>query len=49
MLDFVIVGAAQAGLSMAYHLKKLDKTYLVVDGGNEIGGSWRLQANQICR
>ncbi|WP_395046060.1 flavin-containing monooxygenase [Flavobacterium sp.] len=40
MLDFVIIGAAQAGLSMSYHLQKLDKTYLVVDSGNEIGGSW---------
>ena len=40
MLDFIIIGAAQAGLSMAYELKKLNKTYLVVDGGKEIGGSW---------
>ena len=40
MLDFVIIGAAQAGLSIAYHLNKMNKTYLVVDGGNEIGSSW---------
>lgn len=40
MLDFVVIGAAQAGLSMAYYLKKLDKPYLVVDKEQEIGFSW---------
>jgi putative flavoprotein involved in K+ transport len=40
MFDFVIIGAAQAGLSMAYHLKKMDKTFLVIDGEVEIGASW---------
>ena len=40
MLDYVVIGGAQAGLSMAYHLDKLNLKYLVVDGGDEIGGSW---------
>lgn len=40
MLDFIIIGGAQAGLSMAYELKQQNKSYLVVDGGTEIGGSW---------
>ncbi|MFK7951926.1 MAG: flavin-containing monooxygenase [Ekhidna sp.] len=40
MLDFVIIGAAQAGLSMAYHLKEMGKEYVVLDGGDEIGASW---------
>lgn len=40
MLDFVIVGAAQAGLSMAYHLKEMGKKFIVLDGGAEIGASW---------
>jgi putative flavoprotein involved in K+ transport len=40
MLDFIIIGAAQAGLSMAYHLKKMEKKFLIVDGGDEIGASW---------
>ncbi len=40
MLDFVVIGAAQAGLSMAYHLKKMGKEFLVIDGENEIGASW---------
>lgn len=40
MLDFVIIGAAQSGLSMAYHLKKLNKSFLILDKDNEIGASW---------
>lgn len=40
MLEYVIVGGAQAGLSMAYHLTKHKKDFLVVDGGAEIGASW---------
>ncbi|CAM1350422.1 flavin-containing monooxygenase [Tenacibaculum ascidiaceicola] len=40
MLDFVIMGGAQAGLSMAYHLKKMEKSFIVVDGEEEIGASW---------
>ena len=40
MLDFVIIGAAQAGLSMAYHLKQMGKNFLILDGGYEIGSSW---------
>lgn len=38
--DFIIVGAAQAGLSMAYELKKLGLNYLVLDKEDEIGASW---------
>ena len=40
MLDFVIVGGAQAGLSMAYYLNQLGKTYIIVDKEDEIGASW---------
>ena len=38
--DFIIVGAAQAGLSMAYELKKQDKHFLILDKEEEIGASW---------
>lgn len=38
--DFIIVDAAQAGLSMAYELKKLGLKYLVLDKEDEIGASW---------
>ena len=40
MLDYVVIGGAQAGLSMAYHLKTMSKKFIVVDGENEIGASW---------
>ncbi|RZS93338.1 flavin-containing monooxygenase [Aquimarina brevivitae] len=40
MYDFVVIGGAQAGLAMAYHLKKMNKNFLVVDGEKEIGASW---------
>ena len=40
MLDYIIIGAAQAGLSMAYELKKLGKSFVIVDGGQKIGQSW---------
>ncbi len=40
MLDYVIIGGGQAGLAMAYHLKKSNKDFLIVDGDKEIGASW---------
>ncbi|WP_373058634.1 flavin-containing monooxygenase [Zunongwangia sp. H14] len=38
--DFIIIGAAQAGLSMAYFLKKMGRDYLLVDKEERIGASW---------
>lgn len=40
MLDFIVVGGAQAGLAMAYYLKKQEKDFLVVDKESKIGTSW---------
>ena len=40
MLDYVIIGGGQSGLSMAYHLKKMQKKFIVMDGGEKIGDSW---------
>ena len=47
MKDFIIIGAAQAGLSMAYHLKKNDKDFLIIDKENEIGASWLNRWNSL--
>jgi putative flavoprotein involved in K+ transport len=40
MKDFIIIGAGQAGLSMAYHLTQLEKDYIIVDANNEAGAPW---------
>ena len=40
ILDFIVVGAAQAGLAMAYYLKQQGHNFLVVDKETEIGASW---------
>jgi putative flavoprotein involved in K+ transport len=40
MLDYVVIGGTQAGLSMGYHLRTMDKKFIVLDGENEIGASW---------
>ena len=40
MLDYVVIGGAQAGLSIAYHLKLMDAKFIVLDGEDEIGASW---------
>lgn len=40
MLDFIVVGGAQAGLAISYYLKEQDKNFIVLDKENEIGASW---------
>lgn len=44
-LDIVVIGAGQAGLSSAYHLKKLGmvpgRDFLVVDEAPHPGGAWQ--------
>ncbi len=40
MLDFIVVGAAQAGLAMSYYLHEMGKDFIVVDKEAEIGASW---------
>ncbi|WP_338732569.1 flavin-containing monooxygenase [Mangrovimonas cancribranchiae] len=47
MKDFIIIGAAQAGLSMAYHLKKNQKDFLIIDKEEEIGASWLNRWNSL--
>lgn len=44
-IDIVIIGAGQAGLSAAYHLRNLGleprRNYLVLDKSPEAGGAWQ--------
>ncbi|WP_344127681.1 NAD(P)/FAD-dependent oxidoreductase [Saccharopolyspora halophila] len=40
-IETLIIGAGQAGLSTAYHLKQRDRDCLIVDGLDRIGDNWR--------
>ena len=42
-IETLIVGAGQAGLSTGYHLRRLDRSFLIVDGGERVGDNWRHQ------
>lgn len=45
MLDVIVIGAGQAGLSAAYHLKRLglipEEDFRVLDSNDGPGGAWR--------
>lgn len=41
MLDVIIVGAGQAGLTMGYYLKQEGYKFLLLEAGNRVGDSWR--------
>ncbi|WP_026534674.1 NAD(P)-binding domain-containing protein [Arthrobacter sp. H14] len=45
MLEAIVIGAGQAGLSAAYHLKRLglvpEEDFIVLDSNNGPGGAWR--------
>nr|WP_199701094.1 FAD-dependent oxidoreductase [Jiangella rhizosphaerae] len=39
-MDVVVIGAGQAGLSTAYHLRRLGVSFVVLDGADGPGGAW---------
>jgi putative flavoprotein involved in K+ transport len=39
--ETVIVGGAQAGLSVGYHLARRGRSYVILDANQRIGDSWR--------
>jgi putative flavoprotein involved in K+ transport len=39
--DTVVVGAGQAGLAVGYHLRRQGRSFVVLDGGDRVGDSWR--------
>jgi putative flavoprotein involved in K+ transport len=41
LLDVAVVGGGQAGLAIAWHLRRLGLRFLVLDAGPEIGHVWR--------
>lgn len=40
-VETLIIGGGQAGLATAYHLTRLGRECLVLDGGERVGDSWR--------
>jgi len=41
ILDSIVIGAGQAGLSASYHLSRLGMAHVTLDGDSEPGGAWR--------
>jgi putative flavoprotein involved in K+ transport len=42
-IETLVIGAGQAGLSTAYHLKRIGRQCLVVDANERVGDNWRRQ------
>lgn len=40
MKDFIIIGAGQSGLSIAYYLKKQHRDFLMLDANAQVGAPW---------
>ena len=40
-VDTVIIGAGQAGLSTGYHLAKLGREFVILEGNARVGDTWR--------
>src|SRR5215831_10676683 len=45
--ETVIIGGGQAGLSVGYHLKKQGHSFVVLDGSERIGDSWRARWDSL--
>ena len=41
LLDSVVIGAGQAGLSTSYHLKRRGLDHVVLDADEAPGGAWQ--------
>src|SRR6266496_6656054 len=39
--ETIVIGGGQAGLSVGYYLKKLGRSFVILDANERIGGSWR--------
>ncbi len=40
MIDFIVIGAGQAGMAISYYLTQNKKDFLVLDANKEIGAPW---------
>lgn len=46
-IETLIIGAGQAGLSTGYHLQRMGREFLIVDGNARIGDNWRRQYDSL--
>lgn len=46
-IETVIVGAGQAGLATGYHLQRLGRPFVILDGNTRIGDNWRQQWDSL--
>ncbi len=47
MLDVIVIGAGQAGLSIGYFLQKGSYDFVILDGEKRIGESWRKRYDSL--
>lgn len=40
-IETLIIGAGQAGLATGYHLSRLGRAFLILDGNDRVGDNWR--------
>ncbi|WP_413382408.1 flavin-containing monooxygenase [Alkalihalobacillus sp. 1P02AB] len=43
----IIIGAGQAGLTMGYHLQLKNESFLIIDGHQNVGDSWRFRYDSL--
>jgi putative flavoprotein involved in K+ transport len=41
LVETVVIGAGQAGLSIGYHLARRDRPFVIVDANERVGDNWR--------
>jgi putative flavoprotein involved in K+ transport len=39
--ETIVIGGGQAGLSLGYYLKRLGRSFVILDANEQLGGSWR--------
>jgi len=45
--DTVVIGAGQAGLSAGYHLRRSGRSFVILDGNDRVGDSWRQRYDSL--
>jgi putative flavoprotein involved in K+ transport len=46
-IETVIIGAGQAGLATGYHLRQLDRPFVIIDANRRLGDNWRQQWDSL--